>query len=393
MNANGADWKEVKLGSILRYLDERLTMDDEKEYLTITVKRRHGGLEIRQKLFGHQIVTKKQFRLVPGAFIISRVQCWHQAYAIVGDVPANTIASTNYDQFAISPEVDPRFFWWLSYSPAFTETVRSSAVGVVIEKMVFNRDRWLTKSVRLPPLKEQHRVMARIEELAAQIHEASDLRREAAKEAEALVSGRSAELFRESSAKGTVSLESIAILERGKFSHRPRNEPRFFGGTHPWIQIGEIESAEKFIRRWTETLNDDGLAISKKFPKGTVLISIAATIGAVGILNFDCCVPDSIVGVTPRNGTDSEFLYHFLRYLREHLEEIAPQSAQKNINLQILSPLPVPKLALPEQLRIVAELEALQAEVDALKRLQAETAAELDALLPAILDKAFKGEL
>ena len=203
----------------------------------------------------------------------------------------------------------------------------------------------------------------------------------------------SAELFRKTSQQGTVPLESLSVLERGKFSHRPRNEPRFFGGAHPWIQIGEIESAGKFIRRWTETLNDDGLAISKKFPKGTVLISIAATIGSVGILDFDCCVPDSIVGISPRNGTDSEFLYHFLGYLRGHLEEIAPQSAQKNINLQILSPLPVPKLALPEQRRIVSELDALQAEVDTLKRLQAETRAELEALLPAILDPAFKGKL
>ena len=49
--------------------------------------------------------------------------------------------------------------------------------------------------------------------------------------------------------------------------------------------------------------------------------------------------------------------------------------------------------ALPEQRRIVAELNALQAEVDALKRLQAQTATEIDALLPAILDRAFKGEL
>lgn len=40
----------------------------------------------------------------------------------------------------------------------------------------------------------------------------------------------------------------------------------------------------------------------------------------------------------------------------------------------------------------MAELDALQAEVDVLKRLQAETATELDALLPAILDRAFKGE-
>jgi type I restriction enzyme S subunit len=48
---------------------------------------------------------------------------------------------------------------------------------------------------------------------------------------------------------------------------------------------------------------------------------------------------------------------------------------------------------LPEQRRIVAELDALQAEVDALKRLQAGTAAELDAMLPALLDRAFQGEL
>src|ERR1017187_5105723 len=117
----------------------------------------------------------------------------------------------------------------------------------------------------------------------------------------------------------------------------PRNEPRFFGGVHPWIQIGEIESSNKYIRAWTQTLNDDGLKISKKFPRGTVLISIAATIGAVGILDFDCCVPDSIVGVTPKPQTEPEFLYHYLGYLRGHLEEIAPQSAQKNINLGILT--------------------------------------------------------
>ena len=55
--------------------------------------------------------------------------------------------------------------------------------------------------------------------------------------------------------------------------------------------------------------------------------------------------------------------------------------------------LPAAYPLLPSQRRIVAELDALPAEVDALKRLQAETAAELGALLPSILDRAFKGEL
>jgi type I restriction enzyme S subunit len=48
---------------------------------------------------------------------------------------------------------------------------------------------------------------------------------------------------------------------------------------------------------------------------------------------------------------------------------------------------------IPEQRRIVAELGAVQAEVQELKRLQTDTAAELDAFLPAILDRAFKGGL
>ena len=71
----------------------------------------------------------------------------------------------------------------------------------------------------------------------------------------------------------------------------------------------------------------------------------------------------------------------------------ATQTTQPNINLGNLQRLKVRVPPLPEQRRIVAELNALQAEVDALERLQAETAAELDALLPAILDRAFKGEL
>ena len=123
------------------------------------------------------------------------------------------------------------------------------------------------------------------------------------------------------------------------------------------------------------------------------MISIAATIGAVGILDFDCCVPDSVVGVTPKREGDKEFIYHFLLYARAHLEQVAPQSAQKNINLRILSALSIPRANPEQQRRVVAKLDALQARVDELKRLQTETQAELDALLPSILDRAFKRKL
>ncbi len=385
-------WPITKLDKVLTERRETPTDDDlASGRVRIIEKISFDSGRIQLRVDGS---TKTGMILVrPGDLVVSGINAAKGAIAIYDAAESEPVAATiHYGSYETNPRRgDVRFLWWMLRSRFFQELLLEYVPGGI--KTELKAKRLLPVPVPLPPLAEQQRVVALIEKLAAQIHEGRTLRHQAAKETEALVGARSSQLFGDSSGKGTVPLESIAILERGKFSHRPRNEPRFFGGAHPWIQIGEIESAVKFIRHWTETLNDDGLAISKKFPKGTVLISIAATIGAVGILDFDCCVPDSIVGVTPRNGTDSEFLYHFLRYLREHLEEIAPQSAQKNINLQILSPLPVPKLSPDEQRRIVAELDALQAEVDALKRLQAETAAKLDALLPSILDKAFNGEL
>jgi type I restriction enzyme S subunit len=286
----------------------------------------------------------------------------------------------------------PAFLNWLSKTQSFIDICKAASVGTT-NRIRLKEEKFLTMKLPLPSLTEQQRIVARIEELATKIAEARGLRQEASKEVELFAASISALMFDAAAKRGEKRLDEVAYLARGKFSHRPRNEARFFGGKHAWIQIGEIESSNKFIRRWRHTLNDEGLAISRKFPKGTLLISIAATIGAIGILEFDCCVPDSIVAVTPKSGFDSEYLYYYLGYARKHLEQIAPQTAQKNINLKILSLLPVPALSLDEQRQIVDYLNHQQSKIDSLKQLQAQTAAELDAMLPAVLDKAFKGEL
>ena len=118
------------------------------------------------------------------------------------------------------------------------------------------------------------------------------------------------------------SIDDVAKLERGKFTHRPRNDPQFFGGSIPWIQIQNLPGDyHKYITEYMNTLNDRGLAISKLFPKGTLVLSIAATIGALGILDFDACFPDSLVGITPNpSEIDPGFLYWQLLFIRRHLD-------------------------------------------------------------------------
>lgn len=380
------NWKELELGSILRYLDHRVELDDEKEYQTITVKRRHGGLEIRETLLGHQIATKKQFQLVPGAFIISRVQCWHQAYAMVGEVPANTIASTNYDQFAISPTVDPRFFWWLSHTPAFTETVRSSAVGVIIEKMVFNREQWLTRSVPLPPLPEQRRIVARIEELAPQIHEARTLRNQAAEESAVLYAQTRDKIFRELNSERR-RIGDVFDLINGR-AFKPED---WQDRGRRIVRIQNLKYADAPYNRFSGQVDPKHLV-----HHGDVLFAWSGQVVSLGAHIWDdeeAILNQHIFNVHGRIPLLPEFVKEGFNALIDEMKNQVRGLEMFHIRKQELVELRFPVPPLAEQRRIVSQLEALQLQVDALKRLQTETAAELDALLPAILDRAFKGEL
>lgn len=160
-------------------------------------------------------------------------------------------------------------------------------------------------------------------------------------------------------------LVSISIIERGKFSHRPRNEPRFYGGEYPFIQTGDISNSNGRIKTYKQTLNDDGIAISKKFPKGTIVMSIAANIGDTAILEIDAWAPDSVVGITPDQSiVNSEYIEYYLRTIKQSLESNAPATAQKNINLRTLRPLLIPVAPIKEQKEIVRMVDLIISNID-----------------------------
>ena len=153
-----------------------------------------------------------------------------------------------------------------------------------------------------------------------------------------------------------VELASVATVERGKFAHRPRNEPRFYGGKYPFIQTGDVAASDGLITTYSQTLNEEGLAISKLFPAGTIAITIAANIGSTGIAALDVAFPDSLVGIQAGPRIDTRFLELVLRTRKGDLEKFAPESAQKNINLNTLKPLRVPLPAMTEQTQIAQSI-------------------------------------
>ena len=159
-----------------------------------------------------------------------------------------------------------------------------------------------------------------------------------------------------------VRLAEVAAVERGKFAHRPRNEPRFYGGDIPFIQTGDVVKATGEIREHSQTLNELGLSISRLFPVGTIVITIAANIGETAITSYPVAFPDSLVGIAP-NGIDTSFLEYFLRTRKPYLNELAPESAQKNINLEDLRPLLIPFPHSAEQQAITTTLGGVEAAV------------------------------
>ncbi|TDR93002.1 restriction endonuclease subunit S [Enterovirga rhinocerotis] len=182
----------------------------------------------------------------------------------------------------------------------------------------------------------------------------------------------------------------VGTFGRGRSKHRPRNDPALFDrGEHLMIQTGDVARSQGVIETYTNKYNDFGLSQSFKWPKGTLCITIAANIADSGILSFDACFPDSVVGFIPAPMFENaRYFEYFVRTAKATLLEFAPATAQKNINLEILTQVLIPLPPLAEQYRIVAKVDALMALCDRLEASLTATAATRCRLLEALLTEA-----
>ncbi len=187
----------------------------------------------------------------------------------------------------------------------------------------------------------------------------------------------------------TAKLGTVGSLDRGVSKHRPRNAPELLGGPHPLVQTGEVANCDGYIREHNATYSDQGLRQSKLWPAGTLCITIAANIAKTGILTFDACFPDSVVGFSADDPATVEYVRIWLAFLQQKLEDAAPEFAQKNINLAILRALeiPIPPLELRRKFatRLAVAVDLKASSQESLKR--------LDSLFASVQNRAFRGEL
>ena len=191
----------------------------------------------------------------------------------------------------------------------------------------------------------------------------------------------------------TKKLRYFAQILRGKFTHRPRNDPAFYDGEFPFVQTGDITRAGKYITRYQQTLNARGAAVSKQFPKGTLVMAIAANIGDVAILDFPAYFPDSIVGFSPNNTANVMFMYYMIQAMKQPMLRRATISTQMNLNIDQISWLTAACPPISEQIEIASMLDAQLKQMDELDSLMVEQIYLLQERRTALISAAVTGKM
>ena len=186
-----------------------------------------------------------------------------------------------------------------------------------------------------------------------------------------------------------VDFASIGTLERGKSKHRPRNDPALLGGEYPLIQTGDVANSNGYLTTYKSTYSELGLKQSKIWSAGTLCITIAANIAKTGILTFDACFPDSVVGFINNDKSNIEYVKFWMGFLQKTLEDSAPMAAQKNINLKILRELEVPLPSIDLQNLFGERLIKIEKQ----KTLAQQALKKSEDLFNSLLQQVFKGEL
>ena len=402
MSAVPSGWKVERLKDVARVnanaLPAGTDADYEFDYLEISNVNYNGvvSTDAIEHLRFEDAPSRARRRVASGSTVISSVRPNLQAVAFFASAPKHLICSTGFN--VVEPQSNklaPQFTYYHLLSENARQYFEAAATGVgypAIGDKDFN-----AFTVTLPPLPEQQRIATYLAASCAAIDAAVSAKRRQLDTLDALrmsiiqravTQGINPKVKLKSSGLDWVSevpehwkvqqIKRKCSLVRGQFTHRPRNDPALYDGPYPFVQTGDITAADKYIRTYSQTLNELGLSASKQFPRGTLVMSIAANIGDVAILDFEACFPDSMIGMIPGHQAHLDFLYYLMRAMRPIMLRSAVQSTQLNLNYVRIGTNFAPFPPLEEQRVIAKYLDAKEAESS---RIRETITAQIDTLI------------
>lgn len=400
----------VKFAEFIRHRKEFIRIDDFETYKRARVQLHWRGIVIRDQLEGAAIKTKEQQIARTGELLVAEIDAKVGGVGIVPPELDGAIVSSHYFLFEIDEEKCR--LSWLDYYIRSRGLEDQIAARGSTNYAAIRPHHVLDFEMPLPPLDDQRRIVARIAELSAKIEEAHAIRRLALDEAKALgssalstpfdfVSGDDLPTGWHWKALPDVLENHEAGMMTGPFGTLLQKSDTHASGV-PVLGISNVQ-ANLLIPGFTDYVtHEKAESLSPyRLQRDDIVIARSGTVGRA------CLVPGHLDPMPimstnlMRLRVDRRLflprllcsLFNGSRLIERHKNAECRGSTRAFFTQKILSRLHLPTPPLAEQNRIVAYLDDLQSKVDSLKRLQEETAKELNALLPSILSRAFSSAL
>jgi type I restriction enzyme S subunit len=373
-------WKLVQYGDVLKVVERPAKLQDEDEYQLVTAKRNREGIIPREKLLGKKILTKNQYYLRSGDFLISRRQIIHGACGIVPESLDGAIVSNEYSTLLPTNDILLEYLSYYSHTTHFQQTCFHSSIGVDVEKMVFKIDDWLHHKMPLPPISEQKKICS----ILGSVDEAIQATQAVINQTQRVKQGLLQQLLTrgightkfKKTELGKIpeewecrKLSEISKTYSGGTPSKSKEE--YFGGNIPWVKSGELNKGLIFTTE--EFISEQGLnnSSAKWVPQNSILIAMyGATAGKVGLLKIRATINQAILAVIPEVEINYLFLYYSLNYKMPNVVKTQTQgSGQPNLNAAIIKGNDIPLPSLYEQQKIAAILSGIDDSIQATQAL------------------------
>lgn len=376
---------ETPLGELIAHRSDFIEIDDFQTYKRCRVHLNGRGVVLRDTIEGSLLKTKSQQVCRENDFLVAEIDAKLGGFGLIPKDLDGAVVSSHYFLFEIDQSrLYTRYLGWYAATSALASqvTARGSTNYAAVRP-----NHVLSYSIPLPEsLDQQKEIVAKIDAVAARLDEANRLRQEIQDDANALLHSvfhrliQGAE-YRPLAEVAPIVRRPVEIVLNGEY---PELGVRSFGkGTFhkPVLQGSEVGTKKLYH------IHPRDLVFSNVFAwEGAIAVVQQADAGRVGSHRFITCVPK------PGTAT-ADFLCFYLLTDDgiEKVREASPGGAGRNrtLGLKKLEQITIPVPPHAKQL----EFDALQEKVLGIHQTHAENQNELDAILPAVLDKAFKGEL
>jgi type I restriction enzyme S subunit len=395
-------WPKVKFSEFLKPNSRPYTLGPDEDANLVGMRLYGAGPFHRELKPAMRIAKKSHFVIKAGDVIYNKLFAWKGTFGIIPPELDGMFVSDKFPTYELDrTRVDQEFLAWYFRCRSLWEEAQGMSTGsAALSKLTLNPPKFLLLTMPLPLLSEQCKTVVRIKELYNSIIEAHRLRNLAINESKTCLETCLQELMGK--------FERLDHFEK-VITFKPRSGPSFLttstGIGTPILMPSSVTGFGVNPTKIEYPMHLIKLGEKDSLLAGDILMARGNKrdqVGNAGVVPPEC-EGWTYANLLMRLQVDKtkvipEFCVYWLRSPQTrkiiYNEMSGTNPNIQKINQQKILRLPFPiGIHLSDQRRAVDKLDELQSHTDGLKQMQTETAAELDALLPSILDKAFKGEL